>query len=227
MLTTTRAPDARNGGRSSATQAASPGPCSPTLLSMPAPTSCTRGAGLPGHGSTDSDLTTTAPRSHQRAVLGQLGAVPRGPRGRHDRVVQLHGAHARGQRRDTARAGALALTGSPSRNRVQVLQGAHDERVRPRVGHARGGRPRRGQRGQAGHLVRHRRHADVLAVSARTQAARGVHHELHLALRDEIDRVGGNALLPHLGHQRVDDQTRGAQVAGRAQRRRDGEAEGG
>src|ERR1700729_1606234 len=61
MLTTTRAPAACSAGRSSAVQAARPGPCRPTLFSMPAPTSCTRGAGLPGQGSTDSDLTTTAP----------------------------------------------------------------------------------------------------------------------------------------------------------------------
>src|SRR5580692_644992 len=63
MLTTTRAPDWPSAGRSSVTHAASPGPWRPTLLSMPAPTSWTRGAGLPGHGSTESDLTTTAPRS--------------------------------------------------------------------------------------------------------------------------------------------------------------------
>src|ERR1700727_798419 len=61
MLTTTLAPDSCSAGRSSSTQAASPGPCRPTLLSMPAPTSCTRGAALPAHGSTESDLTTTAP----------------------------------------------------------------------------------------------------------------------------------------------------------------------
>src|ERR1700689_4656395 len=63
MLTTTRAPVSLSAGRSSVTHAARPGPWRPTLLSMPAPTSCTRGAGLPGHGSTESDLTTTAPRS--------------------------------------------------------------------------------------------------------------------------------------------------------------------
>src|SRR5580692_5873538 len=63
MLTTTRAPDSPSAGRSSVTHAASPGPWRPTLLSMPAPTSCTRGAGLPGQGETESDLTTTAPRS--------------------------------------------------------------------------------------------------------------------------------------------------------------------
>src|ERR1700683_4662646 len=63
MLTTTRATVSLSAGRSAVTHAARPGPCRPTLLSMPAPTSCTRGAGLPGHGSTESDLTTTAPRS--------------------------------------------------------------------------------------------------------------------------------------------------------------------
>ena len=63
MLTTVRAPAATRRGRSSRTQASIPGPCRPTLLTMPDPAWWTRGAGLPGHGSTDSDLTTTAPRA--------------------------------------------------------------------------------------------------------------------------------------------------------------------
>jgi hypothetical protein len=61
MLTTTRAPVAASRGRWRWVQSSNPGPWSPTLLIIPAPTWCTRGAGLPGHGSTDSDLTTTAP----------------------------------------------------------------------------------------------------------------------------------------------------------------------
>ena len=63
MLTTTRAPVADSRGRSSASQAPTPGPCSPTLFSIPDGVWWTRGAGLPGHGPADSDLTTTAPRS--------------------------------------------------------------------------------------------------------------------------------------------------------------------
>ncbi len=63
MLTTTRAPVAASRGRSSRTQASMPGPCRPTLLTMPAPAWCTRGEGLPGHGSTDRDLTTMAPNA--------------------------------------------------------------------------------------------------------------------------------------------------------------------
>ena len=61
MLATTRAPVASSGGSSSRSQAVAPRPWSPTLLIMPAAVSCTRGGGLPGHGSALMDLTTTAP----------------------------------------------------------------------------------------------------------------------------------------------------------------------
>ena len=61
MLATTRAPVASSAGSSSSTQASTPGFCRPTLLSIPASVSCTRGAGFPGHGSAESDFTTTAP----------------------------------------------------------------------------------------------------------------------------------------------------------------------
>jgi hypothetical protein len=60
---TTRAPAARRGGRSCSSQAVTPGPWSPTLLSMPMPVSVTRSGGLPGQGSALSDFTTTAPRA--------------------------------------------------------------------------------------------------------------------------------------------------------------------
>jgi hypothetical protein len=62
MLATTRAPASTRAGSSSRLHASTPGPCRPTLLSMPAAVSCTRGAGFPGHGSAASDFTTTAPR---------------------------------------------------------------------------------------------------------------------------------------------------------------------
>ncbi len=61
MLATTVAPVASSGGSSSRSHTSTPGPWRPTELSMPPWVSCTRGAGLPGHGSADSDLTTTAP----------------------------------------------------------------------------------------------------------------------------------------------------------------------
>ena len=61
MLATTRAPVASRAGSSCSNHASTPGFCRPTLLSMPASTSVTRGAGLPAHGSAESDLTTTAP----------------------------------------------------------------------------------------------------------------------------------------------------------------------
>ena len=62
MLATTVAPVSASGGSSSANQAAIPGVCNPTLLSRPASTGSNRGGGLPAQGSTDTDLTTTAPR---------------------------------------------------------------------------------------------------------------------------------------------------------------------
>ncbi len=65
MLTTTRAPAAASAGRSCSAHAARPGPCSPTLLSIPAPTSCTRGAGLPAQGPAERDFTTTAPSAER------------------------------------------------------------------------------------------------------------------------------------------------------------------
>jgi len=61
MLTTTVAPAAASSGSSVSNHDSRPGPLSPTLLSMLGPDSVTRGAGLPGHGSADSDLTTWAP----------------------------------------------------------------------------------------------------------------------------------------------------------------------
>ncbi len=79
MLATTVAPVANNGGSSSASHVATPGPWRPTELSMPAGVSWTRGGGLPAHGSTDSDFTTTAPRparSTCRASSSPWPAVP-------------------------------------------------------------------------------------------------------------------------------------------------------
>ena len=60
--------------------------------------------------------------------------------------------------------------------------------------------------GEAGHLVDHRGGADVRAVRPWAEAAGRVHDQLHLALGDELDRVGGHALLPHLGDERVHRQ---------------------
>ena len=69
MLATTSAPASMRAGRSSSSQDSVPGPCSPTLLIIPAAASrsgCRRGAGLPGQGLSLRDLTTTAPRSPSR-----------------------------------------------------------------------------------------------------------------------------------------------------------------
>src|SRR3546814_10927026 len=56
-----------------------PGPCSPTLLIIPAVVSCTRIGGLPAQGSADRDLTTTAPneeRSRYELSSAPCPAVP-------------------------------------------------------------------------------------------------------------------------------------------------------
>ena len=225
MLTTTRAPEACSAGRSSANHAPNPGPWRPTLLSMPASTSCTLGAGLPGHGSTDSDFTTTAARSPSAPYAASSVPCP-----------------------DVPEAVMTGLTSSTPPTRVEsaaACPGVADPLIAPclwgqdgdpavggpragataRVRHACRRRPRRGQGGQARHLVGHRRHADVLAVRPGSQASRRVHHQLHLALRDEVHRVGCDTLLPHLGDESVHGHPLGAQVAGRAQRRHDGEAQ--
>ena len=84
----TRAPAARSAGRSCAIHAVTPGPCSPTAFNMPAAVMCSRGAGLPGHGSADSDLAVIAPSRARVAELRHLRAVPVGARRGHDRVRQ-------------------------------------------------------------------------------------------------------------------------------------------
>ncbi len=61
MLATTRAPVSRSAGRSSLSQAATPGPWSPTAFSIPAGVGCSLGAGFPAQANAASDLTTTAP----------------------------------------------------------------------------------------------------------------------------------------------------------------------
>ena len=55
MLATTDAPEADSAGRSSRSQASTPGPWSPTLLSIPDPeaSGCRRGAGFPAQGPAD------------------------------------------------------------------------------------------------------------------------------------------------------------------------------
>ena len=77
MDATTRAPDASSAGSSSSAQAATPGFWRPTLLSIPPGTGCSRGAGLPDHGSAESDFTTTAPRSREGDIGTELGAMTR------------------------------------------------------------------------------------------------------------------------------------------------------
>ena len=76
---TTRAPVASSAGRSSASQAATPGPWRPTELIIPAVVSCTRSGGFPATGSACSDFTTTAPsaaRSRYGASSAPWPAVP-------------------------------------------------------------------------------------------------------------------------------------------------------
>src|SRR2546421_4225862 len=79
MLATTRAPRASNPGSSDSIHASTPGPWSPTLLSIPPGTSTSRGGALPGQGSGASDFTTTAPispRSKKAPSSAPCPAVP-------------------------------------------------------------------------------------------------------------------------------------------------------
>ncbi len=72
----TRAPAARSAGRSSAIHAVTPGPCSPTAFNMPAAVMCSRGAGLPGHGSADSDFAVIAPSRHASPSFATSAPCP-------------------------------------------------------------------------------------------------------------------------------------------------------
>ena len=152
MLTTTRAPAAASAGRSSAAHAARPGPCSPTLLSMPAPTSCTRGCRVARPGLGRERLHHDRAERGQVAVVGELGAVARRPRRRHDRVRQVEGP-------DPGRASAClawprvgqgqAHCDRPVRLAVAGCRSCSArtcERVRPRVGDAGRRGPGRRQR---------------------------------------------------------------------------------
>src|SRR4051812_17091038 len=79
MEATTRAPVATRAGRSSASHAATPGPCSPTALTMPAGTVWRRGAALPDHGYGASDLATTAPRAARSTAPASSAPCPAVP----------------------------------------------------------------------------------------------------------------------------------------------------
>src|SRR3546814_17194896 len=54
-----------------------PGPCSPTLLIIPAVVSCTRIGGLPAQGSAARDLTTPAP--HEERPRFEVSPAPGPP----------------------------------------------------------------------------------------------------------------------------------------------------
>ena len=79
ILTTTRAFRARNAGRSSSSQLSIPGFWSPTELIIPEEAPCTRGLGLPAHGSTESDFTTTAPSSDRSKYAANSAPWPAVP----------------------------------------------------------------------------------------------------------------------------------------------------
>ena len=79
MLTTTRAPAASRAGRSRASHAATPGPWSPTLFSIPPETGFKRGGGFPGQGSAESDFTTTAPSAARSKYAASSAPWPEVP----------------------------------------------------------------------------------------------------------------------------------------------------
>ena len=177
-------------GSSSASQASTPGPCRPTLLSIPAGVSCTRGAGLPAQGSADSDFTTTAPSVAEVDVGGRArrrgrrcptrsspgwAARPTRPwwsgrrsavgRGRRRLTVTLAAPLAR--RRGTPAAAAPAARGGRSRPCRRRRPGRPATVVRQR------------------HAVARRRRARMWAPSARGPRPRGrVDHEVDLAAVD-------------------------------------------
>src|SRR3546814_14693103 len=68
-----------------------PGPCSPTLLIIPAVVSCTRIGGLPAPGSADRDLTTPSPNAERDRYALSSAPLPAPPHtvipgcGRHTR----------------------------------------------------------------------------------------------------------------------------------------------
>ena len=79
MLATTVAPARSSPGSTWSRQCGTPGPCSPTALSIPDGVGRSRGAGLPLHSNAASDLTTTAPssaRSNDPASSVPYPAVP-------------------------------------------------------------------------------------------------------------------------------------------------------
>ena len=219
LTTTTRARRSASAGRSSASpgrRARDPAArrCSACRPRPRAPA----GAGLPGQGSTESDLTTTAPSSAQVAVVGQLVAVSRRPRRRHDRVGQRDGSRRAwrawppGVRRDRR-----SLRRRPLGAGCRSWSGAHLERVRPRVGDARRRGPGRGQRREARHLVRHGGRADVLRRRPAGPRPRGV-FTTSCTLPCAMSSTASDATpsSPTLATSVSTVEALGAQVAGRA-----------
>ena len=83
------APVRSSGGRSSASQAATPGPCRPTALSIPAPAGVHPGRRVAGPRERRPATSRRPRRAPARSKYGgQLGAVPGRARRRHDRVRQ-------------------------------------------------------------------------------------------------------------------------------------------
>ena len=115
MLATTRAPVCSSPGRSSRSQAATPGPWRPDGVEHPGAASGAGGApGCRPTANAASDLTTTAPSSAEVHVGRQLGPVAGGARRRHHRVGQGHRADAHGHVRRFDRRDLSGGGGRPS-----------------------------------------------------------------------------------------------------------------
>ena len=79
MLATTVAPARRQLGQLLLEPGGHAGFCRPTLLTIPPASGCRRGAGLPAHGSTETDFTTTAPRAARSTMAPSSAPCPAVP----------------------------------------------------------------------------------------------------------------------------------------------------
>ena len=186
MLATTRAPVASRAGRSCSSQASTPGSWRPTLLSMPAGVSCTRGGGLPGPRLGRQRLDHHRAQRRQVDVGRQLGPVAGGARRRHHRVGQVHRADARRQVDVPAADRAARCSWSPSWYSCRLRT---DRPWSAPVGDAAGRGQRGGDRGEARDLGGRWPRCGCGRRRRGPAAARRVDDELDLARRDQVDGV--------------------------------------
>ena len=181
MLTTTRARAASRAGRSRASHAATPGPWSPTLFSIPPATGFRARRRIPGPGFGGERLHDDGAERGEVEVRRKLRPVARGARRRHHRVGEL-------DRADRRREVDSAERCSP-RCPVAFLQARHAQVESSPFGDARCRGTRRLHRSHDRHPARRRGTTDVGAVGMGAPAAGRVHDELDRPVVDEGDGV--------------------------------------